>query len=171
MRPPRLQVTAIQEELAATVGRFAALTDSVDISVSSVDGYQGREADAVVFSATRNNAGGSLGFLSDPRRLNVAITRPKRALVVIGSPRMLAGDPNWGRCACVCMRLPLHAPATACSCYCMLLLLHAPATACSCYCMLLLPHGSPRVDRQVRAGCCDMQITTCTLNANLICSR
>lgn len=43
-----------------------------------MDGYQGREADVIVFSSVRCNPDGLLGFVSDERRLNVAITRPRR---------------------------------------------------------------------------------------------
>ena len=68
----------------------------VELVISSVDAYQGREADAVVFTAVRCNARGSLGFVDDPRRLNVAITRPRRALAVVCSPRTLsAGSATW----------------------------------------------------------------------------
>ena len=52
--------------------------------VSSIDGYQGREADIVIFVTTRCNVHYELGFLNDTRRLNVAMTRAKYAVVVVG---------------------------------------------------------------------------------------
>jgi AAA domain len=65
------------------------------IEVSSVDGFQGREKEAVVFSAVRSNDYGAIGFTSDWRRINVSFTRARRALVVIGNEHTLRrGDPE-----------------------------------------------------------------------------
>ena len=68
------------------------------IEVSSVDGFQGREKEAVVFSAVRSNDYGAIGFTSDWRRVNVSFTRARRGLIVIGNDATLRrGDPEtWG---------------------------------------------------------------------------
>ena len=56
-----------------------------DVAVHSVDSFQGSEADVVVCSAVRSNAKANVGFLSDKRRLNVALTRAKYSSIVLGS--------------------------------------------------------------------------------------
>ncbi len=58
--------------------------DADDLEIRTVDGFQGREKEAVVLSLVRSNADDEIGFLKDLRRLNVAITRPRRKLIVVG---------------------------------------------------------------------------------------
>ena len=85
-QPYAAQVRAIRDILPETLS---------SIEVKTVDGYQGREKEVIVFSCVRSNSEGRIGFLSDPRRLNVALTRAKRGLIVIGDPSTLREDENW----------------------------------------------------------------------------
>lgn len=61
-----------------------------DIEIRTVDGFEGREKAVIIFSTVRSNTGGFLGFLGDWRRLNVGLTRAKRALIMLGSLRTLS---------------------------------------------------------------------------------
>lgn len=76
---------------------------SASIEVKSVDGYQGRERDVIIFSAVRSNRNSSVGFLSDWRRLNVALTRARSGLLVVGDLDTLSsGDMHWAAFAKWC---------------------------------------------------------------------
>ena len=60
------------------------------ISVGTVDGFQGQERDVIVISLVRDNDAGNIGFLRDLRRMNVAITRARMKLIVIGNVQTLS---------------------------------------------------------------------------------
>jgi superfamily I DNA and/or RNA helicase len=65
------------------------------LEVDTVDGFQGREKEAVVVSLTRANQDGEVGFLADVRRMNVALTRARKKLVVVGDGATVARHPFY----------------------------------------------------------------------------
>ncbi|HVG62728.1 MAG TPA: AAA domain-containing protein [Hyalangium sp.] len=70
---------------------------SPDVEVDTVDAFQGREKDAILVTLTRSNSEGQLGFLTDLRRMNVALTRPRRHLFVVGDSATLSGNAFYAR--------------------------------------------------------------------------
>ena len=65
------------------------------MEVSSVDAFQGREASIVILSCVRAAGSKGIGFLSDVRRMNVALTRAKHFLFVIANTRSIMVNPYW----------------------------------------------------------------------------
>mgnify|MGYP003325392453 CR=1 FL=1 len=69
--------------------------ETTEVSSATVDGYQGIERDLIIFSTVRSNSNQAVGFLSDYRRLNVAISRAKRGLIIVGDLTTLQRDSYW----------------------------------------------------------------------------
>jgi superfamily I DNA and/or RNA helicase len=65
------------------------------LTIDSIDGFQGQERDIIVISLVRSNAKGEIGFLADTRRMNVALTRAKRKLIVVGDSATLSIHPFY----------------------------------------------------------------------------
>ena len=65
------------------------------IAINTIDGFQGQERDVVFISLVRSNDDGKIGFLSDLRRMNVAMTRARMKLVIIGSAATLTRHPFY----------------------------------------------------------------------------
>ncbi|HMI60339.1 MAG TPA: AAA domain-containing protein [Puia sp.] len=90
--PYRNQVHLLQELLlhSAVLRRYAH-----KITVNTIDSFQGQERDIVYIGMTRSNADSKIGFLSDIRRMNVAMTRARKKLVVIGDSGTLSRLPFY----------------------------------------------------------------------------
>ncbi|WP_456392742.1 IGHMBP2 family helicase [Persephonella sp.] len=68
-----------------------------EVEVKTVDGFQGREKEVIIISLVRSNPDEEIGFLDDLRRLNVALTRAKRKLIVIGDASTLSSNDVYAR--------------------------------------------------------------------------
>ena len=103
---PRFSIAA----LTFYKGQYLALMDAMPASLGveclTVDACQGSEFDFVLISTTRANERRAVGFVSDPRRINVAISRAKRQCVILGDARTMAGRPgtDWHAVASMCHR-------------------------------------------------------------------
>lgn len=82
---------AVITPYAAQVRYLRERTEWDELEIDTVDGFQGREKEAVLISCVRSNAKGEIGFLSDTRRMNVALTRARRKLLVVGDSATIGG--------------------------------------------------------------------------------
>lgn len=81
---------AVITPYAAQARLLRGMISDAGVEIDTVDGFQGREKEAVVISLVRSNRAGELGFLTDTRRMNVALTRARRKLIVFGDSATLA---------------------------------------------------------------------------------
>jgi senataxin len=92
-------ITPYREQRAVLRQTFISVCGSADVlkevAIETVDSYQGRQVDIVILSCVRAGATGGLGFVNDIRRLNVAITRARRSLWVLGSVATLRSNVEW----------------------------------------------------------------------------
>jgi ATP-dependent RNA/DNA helicase IGHMBP2 len=93
--PYRAQIELLKE--LAEEKELSALLKPVKelLTIDTIDGFQGQERDLVIISLVRSNADGVIGFLADTRRMNVALTRAKRQLIVIGDSSTLGTHPFY----------------------------------------------------------------------------
>lgn len=83
--PYKAQISLLKEKVAE-----AEDLTPYNISINTVDGFQGQEKDIICISLVRSNDKGEIGFLSDTRRMNVAMTRARKKLIIIGDSSTLA---------------------------------------------------------------------------------
>lgn len=88
--PYRLQVQLLREQVEHT-----PTLAGESITVNTIDGFQGQERDVIYISMTRSNPDSRIGFLSEIRRMNVAMTRARMRLVVIGDSATLSQSPFY----------------------------------------------------------------------------
>uniref|UniRef100_A0A803KZ70 UvrD-like helicase ATP-binding domain-containing protein n=2 Tax=Chenopodium quinoa TaxID=63459 RepID=A0A803KZ70_CHEQI len=92
--PYAAQVVAIEELL----GKRYEKLENFGVKVKSVDGFQGGEEDIVIISTVRSNSVGEVGFLSSSQRMNVALTRARHCLWILGNQKTLfLSDSIWKR--------------------------------------------------------------------------
>ncbi|KAK9115671.1 hypothetical protein Sjap_014618 [Stephania japonica] len=86
--PYAAQIAVLHEKIGKKYEKF----EKFSVKVSTVDGFQGGEEDIIIISTVRGNTGGSIGFLSNLQRANVALTRAKHCLWILGNGRTLVNS-------------------------------------------------------------------------------
>ncbi|XP_042472365.1 probable helicase MAGATAMA 3 [Zingiber officinale] len=82
------QVASVEDK----VRQMLPLSSNMPVKVSTVDGFQGSEEDVIILSTVRSNADGSIGFVSNPNRTNVALTRARYCLWILGNEPTLSSS-------------------------------------------------------------------------------
>lgn len=88
--PYRAQVELLKQTFEQEIS-----TRPIQLSVNTIDGFQGQERDIILISLVRSNDKQEIGFLVDYRRMNVAMTRARKKLVIVGDSATFASDPFY----------------------------------------------------------------------------
>ena len=86
---------AVVSPYTAQVRILCEMMEGDVVEIGSIDGFQGREKEVVIVSLVRCNQDHEIGFLRDTRRMNVALTRARRKLIVIGDSATIAEHPFY----------------------------------------------------------------------------
>jgi serine/threonine protein kinase len=81
---------AQKDEIENAIARVNVPLDALNLEVNTVDAFQGREADILIYSVTRSNEKGNIGFLRENERINVALSRGRYYLALVGDHRFCA---------------------------------------------------------------------------------
>jgi superfamily I DNA and/or RNA helicase len=91
--PYKAQVGLLKDTFDERYGQLEEFASRV--TINTVDSFQGQERDVIYISMVRSNEKGEIGFLADTRRMNVAMTRAKKKLVVIGDSSTIGQHPFY----------------------------------------------------------------------------
>ncbi|KAH3677081.1 hypothetical protein WICMUC_001836 [Wickerhamomyces mucosus] len=103
VKPDQIGVITPYEGQRAYIVQLMQMNGTMDktlysqVEVASVDAFQGREKDFIILSCVRANDDQNIGFLRDPRRMNVGLTRAKYGVVILGNARALSKNPLWNQ--------------------------------------------------------------------------
>jgi superfamily I DNA and/or RNA helicase len=119
LSPYREQVNYIEEMIREDADLAPMLLPQPDgqnglrLTVNTIDGFQGQERDVIYISLVRSNAKNDIGFLSDYRRMNVAMTRARKLLVVVGDSATIGNNPFYARLLEYCEQEGMYETAWA----------------------------------------------------------
>jgi superfamily I DNA and/or RNA helicase len=95
LAPTDLAIIAAYSAQARRLRELLRAERAAGLEIGTVDGFQGREKEAVIVDLVRSNEHGEIGFLSNTRRMNVALTRARRFLLVVADSATLGGHPYY----------------------------------------------------------------------------
>jgi superfamily I DNA and/or RNA helicase len=93
--PTEIAIIAAYSAQARRLRELLRTERTAGLEIGTVDGFQGREKEAVIVDLVRSNEQGEIGFLADTRRMNVALTRARRFLLVVADSATLGAHPYY----------------------------------------------------------------------------